>query len=82
MIDVATKQPLRVEPDDSAGPFLSVSIEQLPALKQVLDRHGVFYWDDGFSIALGGGPKLTYVNFGHRGKSRVSELQTLIDAGG
>lgn len=79
MTDVATKEPLRVEPNETAGPYLRVSVDQLPALKQVLDRNGVFYWEDGFATRLGDRPAITYVNFGYKGRPRIAELQALLD---
>ena len=82
MVDVATKLPLRVLPNERAGPYLRVSMDQLPALKQVLDRHAVFYWEDGFATKLGGLPAITYVNFGHKGKARQADIQALLDAEG
>lgn len=77
MIDVATKQPLRVEPNERAGPFLMVSVDQLPAVRRLLDERNVFYWVDRNPVELVGRPALTFVNFGHRGKA--DDIQSLID---
>jgi hypothetical protein len=80
MIDVATKEPLRVEPNETAGPYLRVSVDQLPAVRRLLDERDVFYWVDRNPVVLVGRPSITFISFGHRGKTRIDELQTMLDA--
>ena len=78
MADTISGQPLTVLPDERAGPYLSVTVDQLAAVRAVLDRHGVSYWVDPEAIRLAGRPAVTVVNFGRRGDAR--QLQELLDA--
>ena len=44
MIDEKTKNQLRVLTDEIAGPYLRVTLGQLPRIRDLLDRHEVHYW--------------------------------------
>ena len=77
MIDTSTKTPLRVWPGGTAGPYIIVPMTQLDELRQVLDKHGLRYWVDEFSIELNGAPATTFVNM-KRGVE-VTSLQMILD---
>lgn len=80
MVDVTSGKPLTVEPNEYAGPFLRVAVDQLPAVRTVLDEHQVFYWLDHSPVGIPGGPLVHYINFGHKGSARIGDIQRLLDA--
>ncbi len=80
MIDEMTKESLRVENDDIAGPSLMVTLTQLDAVRPLLDRHEVFYWVDADAISLDNGPYTTVINFGKGGDA--ARIQAILDEAG
>jgi hypothetical protein len=61
MIDVATKKPLRVETDRTVGPYMRVSVPQLDAIRQLLERYKIGFRIDEHAISINEGPEMTYV---------------------
>jgi hypothetical protein len=80
MIDVTTKKPLRVTPDESAGPYIRLSLAQVDAIRRLFDSHGVRYWVSENAISLNNGPYMTIVNLGRGGDADA--VQTLLDTVG
>jgi hypothetical protein len=78
MIDVTTKQPLRVSTDGTAGPYVLVPVTQLDAVCQALDSRGVRYWVEDEVISLNGAPETAAINLG-RGTDAQS-VQALLDS--
>lgn len=62
MKDVASKQPLYVSADGTAGPYIMVPVSQLDDLRRLLDQHRVCYSVDEYAISLNGAPEDTLVN--------------------
>lgn len=77
MIDVATKEPLRVLAYEGSRPYLWVSMEQLPHVQVLLDGNGFRYWPDGASYIFNDDPETTVLNF-HYGTDPVL-VQRLLD---
>jgi hypothetical protein len=64
MTDKATGKPLRVSTDGRSGPYIVVPMDQMPAVRGVLDRAKIRYWVDETAVSVDGKPALTVVNFG------------------
>jgi hypothetical protein len=64
MTDVATRKPLRVETDRTVGAFMRVSVPQLDAIRQLLERYKIGFRVDEHAISINGGPEMTYVYLG------------------
>jgi hypothetical protein len=80
MIDEMTKEALRVSTAVGAGPYLWVSMDQLEAVRAVLDCHHVHYWVDGDAISLDNEPYATVINFDRR--ADASWIQAILDQAG
>jgi hypothetical protein len=80
MLDQRTKNPLRVKSDTIAGPFLSLPLAQLAAVREVLDRHAISYWADSEAISLDGKPPVIVINFGRKGDA--ARIQAALDEAG
>jgi hypothetical protein len=64
MIDVATNKPLRVVAGGTEWPYIEVSVNQLDALRKLLNSRGVRYWVDEHVVSLNGGPEIADVDLG------------------
>ena len=64
MIDVSTKNPLRVSIDGDAGPYIMVPVQQIDDVRPLLDANNIPYWVDEDAISLDGKPAVTVVNLG------------------
>jgi len=81
MIDEMTQSGrLRVSDGGIAGPDLMVTINQLDAVRAVLDSHKVRYWVDPDAISLDNEPAVTVINFGRAGDA--SQIQAILDEAG
>ena len=79
MVDVATKKRILVSTEgDPAFPYISLPLDQLSAVEEILRAHHVVYWVDRNAISINGRPFITEVNFG-RGTDPV-KIQELLDA--
>ena len=78
MTDAFTKQPLRVAKTGTAGPYVIVPLDQLPALKATLDRHEVSYWVHETAIALDGRNYSVVVDFARNADPQ--QIQAILDA--
>jgi hypothetical protein len=64
MIDVSTNRPLVVSADGDTGPYIIVPVQQVDAVRTLLDSDDVHYWVDESAISLNGKPELTIINLG------------------
>ena len=80
MIDEMTRKSLRVKGDAIGGPYLMVTIDQLDAVRAVLDRHKAYYWVDADAISLDNEPPVTVINFGKGGDA--ARIQAILDEAG
>jgi hypothetical protein len=78
MIDVSTKQPLRVSNEGTAGPYVMVPLDQLDELRQLLDAKRIGYWVDENAISLNGAAYIAVVNFGRNADPNT--IQSILDA--
>jgi hypothetical protein len=80
MIDEMTQETLRVSDGGIGGPYLMVSMDQLDAVRAVLDRHKVRYWVDADAISLDNEPAITVINFDRT--DNAARIQTILDGAG
>jgi hypothetical protein len=80
MIDEVEKKPMKVKSDVIAGPFLRLPLVQLPSVREVLDRQGIYYWVDSEAISLDHKPPVIYINFGRKGDA--VRIQAVLDEAG
>ena len=78
MKDVATKQPLYVSTDGTAGPYIMVPYSQLDDLRRLLDQNRVRYSVDEDVISLNGEPEVALVNLGRGGDAK--SVQKILDS--
>ena len=69
MTDQTTHRKLALRDGGIAGPYVMVSLGQLPAVESALRLHHVDYWVDQNAIAINGGPMITVGNFGRAGQN-------------
>ncbi len=78
MADAATKKPLRVSTDGTAGPYILVPVSQLDEVQRLLDTRGFRYWVEENAISLNGAPEIAVINLGRGGDA--SAVQALLDS--
>jgi len=78
MTDVTTNQPLRVEDEGGAGPYLMLPAMQLGVLTRLLECHRVSFWVDENLVSLDGEPETAFVEFGRRGDTAT--LRKILDS--
>jgi hypothetical protein len=78
MIDTETQQRILVHTEGTGGPYIMVPIDQVGAIKQLLQDKHVSFWVDTDAISLDGNPAISVVNLG-RGAD-VARIQQLLDA--
>jgi hypothetical protein len=78
MIDQETQERLQVNTDGDAGPYLMVPLEQVPAIRAVLQQHGIAHSLDQDAVQFDDKPIIALINFG-RGTDPV-RIQQLLDA--
>jgi hypothetical protein len=77
MIDSFTKKRIRVVDDEGDEPYIIVRVDQLDAVKAVLDRAGCRYDVDDEEMSLDGHPFLTFVTLDPR--TDVPAVQKVLD---
>jgi hypothetical protein len=77
MIDVVTKEPIRVDRFPEAWPFLRIPLEQLDQVKKLLDQAGFRYSVNKFAISSDGDPYLVVLHLEYR--ADVAAIQKLLD---
>jgi hypothetical protein len=80
MTDEMTKDRLRVGNDVIAGAYLILPVSQLGRVREVVDRHAVYYWVDSTAISLDGKPATIVDNFGRTGDA--GRIQAILDEAG
>lgn len=78
MIDAATKRPLHVSIDGTAGPYIMVPVSQLTEVQQLLDGHEIRYWVEEEAISLNGAPEVAVIDLGHGADARI--VQAVLDS--
>jgi hypothetical protein len=78
MIDVETRERLKVNTDGDTGPYLMVPLEQLKTVRLILDRSEITFRVSPDAIALDGKPAIAIVNFG-RGAD-INRIQGALDS--
>jgi hypothetical protein len=77
MLDSFTKKRIRVVDDEGDEPYIIVRVEQLDAVKAILDRVGCRYDADDDRISINGHPFATFVTLDPR--ADVPAIQKLLD---
>jgi hypothetical protein len=80
MTDIITKQRLYVSRDGTAGPYITVPLDQLDEVRQLLSQHSIRYWVDEHAISMNGKPYVTVVDLG-RGTD-ADAVQAILDGAG
>jgi hypothetical protein len=78
MTDAATKKPIRVSTDGTAGPYIMVPVSQLDEIRRLLDGRGVSYWVEENAISLNGAPEVAVIDLGRGGDAAA--VQTILDS--
>lgn len=77
MIDRITKERLVVSTVGRGGPYITASLQQLPAVESILKQHGIRYAVDQNAISMNGSPFIATVNLGH--SADVNGVQKILD---
>jgi hypothetical protein len=77
MTDTATKTPIRVSIDGTAGPYIMVPTNQLDQVRNLLESNRVRFWVDHNAISIDGRVAVAVVNLGRDTDTR--QVQTLLD---
>lgn len=77
MTDSTTGSQMRVSTDGRGGPYLIVPVQQVDAVKRVLDQAHIHYWVDRTAVSMSGGPVLTVINFGKN--AHADHIQAALD---
>lgn len=63
MIDSSTHQTIQVTGDRASPGLIMAPVNQLDAIRQVLDHHRIPYWVDEEYISFDGDPDVAFINF-------------------
>ncbi len=77
MIDSRTQEAIRVTTALNAGPYIVAPLDQLPQIREKLDRHPVLYWVDSDAITIDNEPYVIYINFGRTEDAK--KIQAILD---
>lgn len=77
MIDTTTNKPLTVLAGEDAGPYIMVPVQQLDAIRQLLDAHDVRYWVEEQAVSINGKPYVTVINLARQ--TDGAAIQRLLD---
>lgn len=77
MIDIATKQKIRVKSDGDAGAYIMVPVDQLEEVTSVLEEAKITFWVDREAISLNGKPAVTVINLSRN--AETDRIQCLLD---
>lgn len=78
MTDAVTRKPLRVIPNEQAGPYIRVPASQLAEVVRLLKERGVRCWAEEHVISIDGAPAMGFVILGKNGNA--AEAQAVLDA--
>lgn len=77
MTDAVSKRPVEVRSHDPNWPYILIPYEQLPEVRQLLDRHSIRYEVDEETISINDGPEEIYIDLAHGTDARF--VQSLLD---
>jgi len=77
MIDLITKQRITVEGEPLTGAHIIVPIEQLPAVREGLERGGVTFWVADAPILIDDDPPVMWVSLSR--SSDAAQVQRILD---
>ncbi|MGA2035811.1 MAG: hypothetical protein ABSG68_26490 [Thermoguttaceae bacterium] len=78
MTDTATKKPVRVSTDGTAGPYIVVPVSQLDEVRRLLDSRHIGYWVEEDVISFNGAPEEAVIDLG-RGADAAA-VQAILDS--
>jgi hypothetical protein len=78
MTDSFTRKRVTVSTGGTAGPYLFVQLDQLAAVRQLLDQNRIPYWVDEMAISVDGRPAVTAINFA--ASVDACRVQALLDS--
>jgi hypothetical protein len=78
MIDIETRQPVKVNTEGDAGPYLMVPLDQLNEVRLILQERGIAHIVAEDAIQLDGKPMIAIVDFGRR--ANAVDIQAALDA--
>lgn len=78
MTETVSKQRIRVPTPTTAGVFISVETDRLPALRAILDANNIRYWVNEYLLTMNGGPELAQVVFPRGSDAPI--VQRLLDS--
>ncbi len=77
MIDQTTRKRLTVTPVQNSRPYIRVPMDQLEAVRQLLDTNQIRYWVDEIAVSLDDEPEVIVVNLGWECDAKV--VQQILD---
>ena len=77
MLDIVTKEPLRISPNPGSNPSLRLPHTQVGQVTKLLDQHGIRYWVDSHIISMNGGPYIGSIYF-YR-ETDPNKVQAILD---
>ena len=77
MTDSTTQQRMRVSAGGKSRPYIMLPLDQLDAVKRILDKNQVSFWVDGTAISINGKPEVVVINLG-RGAD-AEQIQKMLD---
>ena len=72
-----TKKPIQVRAGELPWPFIFLPLEQVDAVKRVLEAQGVRYYTRGSGVSWDEGPWMTSIHLEY--KTNVAEVQGALD---
>lgn len=78
MTEPATREPLHVSTDGTAGPYIVVPLSQLDDVRQLLESRHVRYWVEKYAISLDGAPETVVVNLDR--EADAAAIQAILDS--
>ncbi len=77
MIDTIPRKPIKVETNWGVEPYIDVPLEQLNAVKALLDANQVSYWVDEEVLLIDDGPEIALIMLDEH--TDVEMVQRLLD---
>jgi hypothetical protein len=78
MVDELTKERLKVSTVGTAGPYIELAESQIPAVRELLERHEVRYWVEENLISINDSPFVGVINLGRNGDAEA--VQAILDS--
>ena len=77
MTDTRNSERIQVLDGGKGGPYIRVALSQLDEVREVLDRHNIFYWVDSVAVSLNGKPAIIVINLGLN--NDADRVQAILD---